>query len=136
MPVPAPFLERESDFSGNAIALTRGEKLVELARNLVRELDLLHRDVRDAGMDKPNVWAKFIDYSRLSAISEAYGPREKLMRELAAEILEAPDKADLLDDLGKKLSSVISEIEAATHDDNAHLIHEMAAQLQQLVADK
>ena len=61
----------------------------DTARNLQRELNLLKRDALEAGLDKASVWAGFVDWPRLSKMSEAWRPLESRIREVLTQIRSA-----------------------------------------------
>ncbi|HVI80705.1 MAG TPA: hypothetical protein VM715_21650, partial [Candidatus Acidoferrum sp.] len=43
---------------------------------LLKELNLLQRDSRDAGLDQPKVWRNFISWDHIRKMSAEYVPRE------------------------------------------------------------
>ena len=49
------FLEPESDFLGKNVDLTPFQRLPQIASSLLRELNLLHRDAQEAGLDRPGI---------------------------------------------------------------------------------
>jgi hypothetical protein len=55
------FLEPSSDFLGENISLIHPDQLPNFAMKLLKELNLLHRDAQEAGLDRPGMWAKMGD---------------------------------------------------------------------------
>jgi hypothetical protein len=69
-------------------------------------LNLLKRDALEAGLDKASVWAGFVDWPRLSKMSELWRPLESRIREILPQIRSAgPDTVEHSRDL---LVAVIS----------------------------
>jgi len=128
-------LEGDSEFSHNTISLTKPSDLPGLAHSLIRELDLLERDARDAGLHKTNVWSNFVDWSRLSKMVEEYQPQEQALREVAARILTAQDNREVLTTLGKELAGVVHGIEVSMRPINSLLAHSITSKLQETLAD-
>src|SRR5207245_1353689 len=54
------FLEEQSEFSNRNISALPLDRIPDLARGLIRELNLLRRDSQEAGLDQPNVWRAFV----------------------------------------------------------------------------
>jgi hypothetical protein len=127
-------LEGDSEFSHNNISLTKPSDLPDLAHSLIRELDLLERDARDAGLHKTHVWSNFVDWPRLRRMVEEYQPQEQALRSVIRKILELHDKPDDLASLHKELASIVLGIEATMRPANALVVRSMASQLKQMVA--
>lgn len=128
------FLESDSQFSGESIAATSVTRLQATAQRLVRELDLIGRDAREAGLDQASVWSKFVDWKHVSKMFSDYEPREVRLREIAAKILASNRDVVLMGKLRQDLSEIVMDIEAKTQPENTLLIRSMSAKLQQLVA--
>src|SRR5580704_15387978 len=65
------FLETDSEYSGQNILASQPERLPELASRLLKELNLLRKDARDAGMDQPKIWRKFVTWDHITKMSAA-----------------------------------------------------------------
>jgi hypothetical protein len=74
------FLEDTSLFSGGVIMLTPPERIPDLASKLLKELNLLRKDSRDAGLDDPAKWRNFVSWDDLLEMSREYRPREQEIR--------------------------------------------------------
>ncbi|MBV9181004.1 MAG: hypothetical protein JO356_06820 [Acidobacteria bacterium] len=129
------FLESDSEFSDQNILATRVERLPELAHRLLKELNLLQRDSRDAGLDQPKVWRNFISWDHIRKMSAEYLPREAKIREIVAKIAVANGQRATLTPLREELASALEEMENAIRPENALLVREMARRLQKMVQD-
>lgn len=127
-------LEGDSEFTGNNILLTRPNDLPDLAHSLMRELDLLNRDARDAGLHKAHVWRRFVDWDSLLRMGEDYQPQEQALRGVIRQILLSQDEPETLADLRKELASIVKGIETTMRPANTLLVRSMASKLQQMVA--
>jgi hypothetical protein len=127
-------LEGDSEFSRNNILLTKPSDLPDLAHSLIRELDLLGRDARDAGLHKANIWSRFVDWPSLLKMGEEYQPQEQALRAVIRRILEAQDKLDILEGLRKELATIVQGIETTMRPANTLLVRSMSSRLQQMVA--
>jgi hypothetical protein len=95
----------------------------------VRELNLLRKDVRDAGLDTPAVWLTLVDPEAFRDIVEIYQPLEKRIREVASQILEARTTPDHIPELKERLGAVLDELKQKAEPGNAKLIQEMTSKL-------
>jgi hypothetical protein len=129
------FLEEDSEFSHQNILVMPPERIPEVVGRLLKELNLLRKDSRDAGLDQPNVWSKFVSWDQIQRMSENYRPREMQMRAVIARIAEAKGQLDRIIPLRQELSSVLKELEEKTRPENTLLIREMAGKLQDIVGD-
>jgi hypothetical protein len=127
------FLEKESDFRGEIVGLTEPVRLPQLACSLLRELNLLHRDAQDAGIDRPGIWTKYVDIEHLKTISEAYRPCEVRLRELIGKIMSAKGDGQVLKLLRDEMGETLTRMETAVRPENALLLREMAAKLSRTV---
>jgi hypothetical protein len=119
------FLEHTSEFS--SIGCKTARSLTDTARDLERELNLLHRDAMELGLDKPNIWADFVDWSRLEKIIEVWRPLEIKLRESLTQIRCA--KADTMESCRQSLVTVLQELETSMRPLNAGAVSEMAQKL-------
>jgi TIR domain len=130
------FLETDSEFSSGNVSVSNVERLPELARRLLKELNLLRKDARDAGMDEARVWRKFVTWEHLEAIAAAYRPRETTLREIIAKIAAVKGDPTGLMPLRQELSGVLEELENAIRPENTILIREMARKLEEIADDE
>ncbi len=127
------FLEDMSDFLGQNLRLTDIHKLPELAATLLTELNLMHRDAQQIGLDKPGWWAKFVDIEQLTAIAEAYRPCETRLREIIPQILAAKGDRARLEPLRHEAADELTKMETAVRPRNAALLRAMASALNRIV---
>jgi len=127
------FLEDRSQFSANRILATREEALPELAAKLLRELNLMKTRAIRAGLTDPTFWSQFRGWSLILEVGAAYNDKEKTIRDLTGQILNARNSKGDLADLRKKLATAIGEMEDTSRKANAELIKAMSAALQDLV---
>jgi hypothetical protein len=127
------FLETDSEFSSQNVLATNSNRLPDLASRLLKELNLLQKDSRDAGLDEPKVWRNFVTWDHIRKMGEEYRPRELKVREIIPKIIEARSQTALLTPLAKDLSAVLEEMENAIRPENALLIREMAKKLEKMV---
>jgi TIR domain len=127
------FLERSSEFASVSIRATSLDQIRDVARRLIRELNLLRRDSQDAHLDQPNVWSKFVEWSDVLAMSETWRPLELKIRQKTGEIRNCKCDADGLVRLRSEFAKVIEELETATGVMNKKLIDQMSSKLVSLV---
>jgi hypothetical protein len=130
------FLETDSEFSGDNISVTDPNRLPELATRLLKELNLLRKDARDAGMDEPKMWRNFVTWDHIKAMTQAYRPREMKIREIIPKIAAAKGQPVVLAQLSKELAAVLTEMEEAVRPENATLLREMARKLERIVEEE
>jgi hypothetical protein len=121
------FLERNSEFSSLSFQTANSKALKNLARTMERELNLLRRDALEVGLDRANVWAEFVDWSRLLKMSELWRPIEARIRVTLAEI-RVVDEVDL-ETCRASLIQELQELEQSMHTINAECIAEMTEKL-------
>lgn len=127
-------LEGDSEFSSNTVRVTKPDELPALAHGLMRELDLLGRDARDAGLHKSHAWKRFVGWPSLIEMVEQYQPQELALRGVLREILESQDAPEALAGLQKELVRIMLGIETTMLPANSLVIRSMASQLQQMAA--
>jgi hypothetical protein len=130
------FLEPDSDFLGENVRLLEIHKLPELAGRLLRELNLMHRDAQEAGVDKPGKWKQYVNSDHFQAIAGAYRPTESNLRKIIPKIMAAKSQPALLEPLAKEMSELLTAMENAVRPENALLLAEMAAKLNKVVEDQ
>lgn len=116
------FLEKTSEFSHMNIRIVSSSVFLEIVRNLERELNLIRRDTLETGLDRPGLFARFVDWQTLQKMSEAWRPLEAKIREKCVQIREAEQSADVLPELREKLAVTIEEIGTAIRPLNSTLI--------------
>ena len=125
------FFEKGSPFSSVSIGLIHAGDLPVTATKMTRELDLLRKDSRDAGLDRPNVWLRLVeDATKFKNLVEYYQPIDKQVRQLMGRIVEARGNNEALAALQTELSEALSELKRAVEPGNAELIRELSAKLQ------
>ena len=127
------FLEPGSDFLGDNVLLTEIHKLPELAGRLLKELNLMHRDAQEAGLDKPGKWTQYMNSEHFKVIADAYRPAESKLRKIIPKIMAVKSQPPLLEPLCKEISEVLTGMEMAVRPENALLLREMAAKLSKVV---
>ncbi len=123
------FFEPGTPFSGVSVHLSTVSGVLNIAAKLVRELNLLRKDARDAGLDTPAVWLTLVDPEAFRDIVEVYQPLEKKIREVASQILEARATPDLIPELKERLAAVLEELKQRAEPGNSRLIQEMTSKL-------
>jgi TIR domain len=129
------FLETDSEFSGPNVLLSSIERIPSLATKLLKEMNLLRRDAREAGLDDPKVWRNFVTWEHLQNLSEAYVPRELKLHEIAGQIAAAKGDSGKLAQLRQELSQVLDDMATAIRPENTLLMREMAHKLETLVEE-
>jgi hypothetical protein len=127
------FLEPSSDFLGESIGLIHVDQLPKLASKLLKELNLLHRDAQEAGLDRPGMWAKYVTIDHLQKIAEAYRPCELKLREIISKMMAAKGQTTMLEPLAKEMAEVLTGMEKVVRPENKLLLQEMATQLNKVV---
>ena len=126
------FLEKTSKFAWYNVAMAAPDQVQSDAYELRRELDLMRRDALRAGLDRPSMWATYIDIAQLQKMAEIYVPAEVKMRELITGMLQATSP-DQIKSLQQQLSDQVREVATVTEPINASLITAMSQSLQLLV---
>jgi hypothetical protein len=127
------FLEDRSQFAANPILATQEEALPELAAKLLRELNLMKTRATRAGLTDTRFWSQFRGWPLILEVAEVYRVKEKAIRDLIGEILNAKNSKGDLTNLRKRLALAVGEMEDSTRKPNAELINAMSAALQALV---
>jgi hypothetical protein len=125
------FFEQGSPFLSVSIGLTALKELPNLVSSLLRELDLLRKDAREAALDKPHVWLRLVDQQAFKAAVEEYQPREQAIRAIAARILAAKSSDGVSEAMRTELADALADLQHAIGASNATLIREMTTRLQE-----
>ena len=129
------FLETDSEFSSQNVLTINIDRLPDLARRLLKELGLLQKDARDAGLDEPKVWRKYVTWEHIKSMSDEYRPREIKLRDIIGRIAAAKGQSAALTPLRQELSLVLEEMENAIRPENTLLMREMARKLEEMASD-
>jgi hypothetical protein len=121
------FLERDSEFSSTACALARPDAFEKLASDMERELNLLHRDALQAGLDRPAVWLGLIDPDIIVRLSEVWQPIESRLRDALRQTRRTDSQN--VDNRRQSLGAVLTDVEKTMLPLNAELIAAMADRL-------
>jgi hypothetical protein len=121
------FLEKNSEFSSLSFQVVNIGSFRSQARSMERELNLLRRDALEAGLDRANVWAEFVDWTRLAKMAEIWRPLEGCIRDTLTEIRGEEDEN--LEGCRAKLVTSIKELEDSMRQINAETIAEMTENL-------
>ena len=116
------FLEKTSEFSHMNLRIASPSVFLEIVRNLERELSLMRRDALETGLDRPGLFAEYVDWQTLEKMSEAWRPLEAKIRESCAQIREAEQNADALSGLREKLAGAVEQLESVIRPLNTTLI--------------
>jgi hypothetical protein len=130
------FLETDSEYSSQNILSSHIERLPELSSRLLKELNLLRKDARDAGMDEPKVWRKFVTWEHIKKMSAEYRPREMKLREIIGRITAAKGQTNALTPLREELAVVLEAMENGIRPENTLLMREMARKLGEIAEDE
>ncbi len=130
------FLETDSEYSSQNILSSHIERLPELSSRLLKELNLLRKDARDAGMDEPKVWRKFVTWEHIKKMSAEYRPRELKLREIIGRITAAKGQPIALTPLREELAVVLEAMENGIRPENTLLMREMAHRLGEIAEDE
>ena len=92
----------------------------------------MKKDSLNAGLDKPAIWASYVDWSYIHQMGEIYMPAEEEIQSVISKILQTRD-VDQLKTLRKALADAVGKMAVATEPLNAVLIKGMSQKLQSLV---
>jgi hypothetical protein len=129
------FLEDASQFSGGNILVMSPERITEVVGRLLKELNLLRKDSRDAGLDDPTVWRSFVSWEDLKSMAEGYRPREQEIRKIISRIAQTKGQPDLIVPLQQELSNALNELQEKLRPLNTLLLRQMACKLNELVPE-
>jgi hypothetical protein len=130
------FLETDSEFSSQNVLTINIDRLSDLARRLLKELGLLQKDARDAGLDEPKVWRKYVTWEHIKSMSDEYRPRETKLRDIIGRIAAAKGQSGALAPLRQELSLTLEEMENAIRPENTLLMREMARKLEEMASEE
>jgi len=126
------FLEEDSEFSYRNMLVMPVERVPEVVSRLQKELNLLRKDSRDAGLDEPHIWRQFVSWDQIEKMAAAYRPNEIQLRATIARILEAKGQEDKILPLRQEIADVLKSLTVAIRPGNSLLLQEMAKALQEL----
>jgi TIR domain len=116
------FLEKNSEFSHMSIRIAMPNRLHELGRSIERELNLFRRDAIEMGLDKPNIWADFVDWQYLQKMSEEWRPLETRIRDICVQIRGVKEDAEEIPKLRDSLADTVEQLETAIRPLNTQMI--------------
>jgi hypothetical protein len=125
------FLERDSPFYARNLNMLHLEEVRDAVRDMVTELNLLHRDAREAGLHEPAVWGGLVDWTLLEKMSAEWRPRDERVRALCGKLLLA--KTGEIGDIRSQLVDAIQELENGIRPLNRDLIIQLATRLREIV---
>jgi len=122
------FLERDSEFNFVNFQMADASRLMDQARRLGAELDLIICDCVEAKLDQPARWVRFVKPEDLQEMSAVWQPLNQQMLDLCDEILSSTDDSEILA-AGKKISLALQEVAEKIPPYNAALLKSMAQKL-------
>jgi len=126
------FLEEDSEFSYRNMLVMPVDRIPEVVSRLQKELNLLRKDSRDAGLDEPHIWRQFVSWDQIEKMAAAYRPNEIQLRTTIARILDAKGQEDKILPLRQEIADVLKSLTEAIRPGNTLLLQEMAKALQEL----
>lgn len=127
------FLEDASQFSGGNFQVMSPDRVPEVVSRLLKELNLLRKDSRDAGLDEPSVWRPFVSYDDLQRMAAEYRPKEQQIRAIISRIVQAKGQVDLIVPLQRELSNTLRELQERVRPLNTLLLKQMIRKLDELI---
>jgi hypothetical protein len=127
------FLEDASQFSSGNILVMPPERVPEIVSRLLKEINLLRKDSRDAGLDEPAVWRHFVSYDDLLKMAAEYRPRELQIRGIIGRIVQAKGQVDTIVPLQRELSNTLRELQEKVRPLNTLLLKQMIRKLDELI---
>jgi hypothetical protein len=127
------FLERNSEFHSNNILALPVDRLPSIGRRIIRELNLLMRDAREAGLDQPNIWANFVEWDLIKQMSEKWAPRESRLRKVVGKVIGHAGSTEELEAHRGQLAETLSDLERSIDENNRMLIEQMSDKLKSFV---
>jgi hypothetical protein len=108
------------------------EKLGDMARRIVRELDILTADSVDAKLDKPADWRFVLTEVQLARMTEIWRPlKQELIQACKAAIVASGDAA--MGEARELLASVLERVYQEIRPHNQSVLKAMAAKLLEIV---
>ena len=123
------FLEKNSEFSQMNIRIALPGHLHELGRSIERELNLFRRDAIEMGLDKPNIWADFVDWQYLQKMSEQWRPLEAKIRDTCVQIRGVKEDSEQFPALQNSLADIIKQLEVEVQPLNTQVICQLTDSL-------
>ncbi len=130
------FLEERSEFSQANVLAIRLERVPDLARDLLRELNLLRRDAQEAGLDQPSFWSAYVSWEVVLAMGRNWAPNEVKLRATLAKLLtlkRASAPSNELSALRGELAQTLEAVRKSTRTHNQLLITEMTSKLKSMI---
>jgi hypothetical protein len=128
------FLEEVSPFVKNNIEIISNDLLFDIAGNIIREIDWLRRDAREAKLDDTTIWAAMLgSYDLIAKVSNAYRPCEKELRVIALAIRRAKVGGNDLAELRSKFANAVDSLAQSTNSVNREIMIALTKRLDQYV---
>ena len=123
------FLEKNSEFSHMNIRIALPSRSHELGRSIERELNLFRRDAIEMGLDKPNIWADFVDWQCLQKMSEEWRPLEAKIRDICVKIRGVKEDSQEIPGLQNSLADTVKQLETDIRPLNTQVICQLTDSL-------
>ncbi|WP_284618627.1 toll/interleukin-1 receptor domain-containing protein [Aquabacterium humicola] len=131
------FLEADSPFVYENIEVTRDEDLHDRAASVMRELDWLKRDARQARLDDTVVWARMLrGYDLVKKMAKAYGENEPAVIAAANAVLRSRTEPLKLPELRAQLAGAIRALAEATDDINRRMMVRLMGVLKRYIDEE
>ena len=127
------FLETSSYFLAENVGLISLEQLPILAGKLSKELNLLHRDSQEAGLNRPGALAGYVAFDHIRIITDAFRPCEAKLRDIIARITSARGQTNVLEPLRNEMANALMSMQKVVRPENSLLLHQMAKRLDQII---
>jgi hypothetical protein len=93
----------------------------------------MHRDAQEAGIDRPSLWAQYVEFEHIKAMAQAYRPAEVKLRELISAVIKTKADVKLLESLRDQIAETLMRMETEVRPENAVLLREMSLKLSRIV---
>lgn len=130
------FLENDSEFSSRNVLANQLERIPELSKRLLQELNLMRKDSREAGLDQPSVWSKFVKWDDLQKMADEFRPLDTKIREVIQQIIATKPDSNVLGPLRHNLAEALRDLEEHIRPLNTTLITQMADKLNAIIKDE
>jgi len=129
------FLEIDSEFSSRNFLANSIDRIPELSKRLLSELNLMRKDTREAGLDQPALWSKFVEWDHIQKMTDEFRPRDAKLREIIQQIIASKAGPEAIPPLRQNLAEVLSDLEEHIRSTNTLLITRMLEKLNSIVKD-
>ena len=129
------FLENQSQFHHLNIATLELPRLAEIARQIVRELDILKADSLDADLDKPADWTSYLTVEQLEAMAATWIPLQFELTKRCKEAIQALEEPAQLD-ARRQLSDILKRLTREIRPHNSGMLSAMSAALGRIAGEE